>query len=86
MSEAARPAKEATTHGSAATVVAVILFVAVLLPVLYVLSLGPVIMMVERGGMDVEFWVWFYWPLEWLHEHVEFTRPFLDWYAQLWRR
>lgn len=85
MSEATRPAKETTAHGSSAMVVAVILLVAVLLPVLYVLSVGPVIMMIERGGTDAEFWAWFYTPLEWLHEHVEFTRSFLDWYVELWR-
>ena len=85
MSEATRPAKEATTHGSAAAVVVVMLMITVMLPVLYVLSLGPVIMMVERGGMAPDFWARFYWPLEWLHEHVEFVRPLLDWYIKLWR-
>lgn len=84
MSEATRPAKEATAQGSAAAVVVVMLVTMVLLPLLYVLSVGPVIMMIERGVLDTEFWAWFYGPLEWLHDHVAFIRPFLDWYVRLW--
>lgn len=83
MSEATRPAKETIGNGSSAMVV--LLLVGVLLPVLYVLSIGPVIMMIERGGMSAEFWAWFYGPVRWLHQHVEFSRPFLDWYVELWR-
>lgn len=85
MSEATRPAKEATAQGSAAAVVVVMLMITVMLPVLYVLSLGPVIMMIERGGMSTEFWQWFYAPLEWLCEHVDFIRTFVEWYVSLWR-
>jgi len=85
MSESIRPAKEATALSPVGAVMVVILVIAVLLPLLYVLSLGPVVMMIERGGMQTEFWEWFYWPLQWLHEHVEFVRPFLEWYVELWR-
>lgn len=85
MSETARPAKETAGYSSAALMMVVMLSALVLLPLLYVLSVGPVIMMIERDNLEPEFWEWFYGPLEWLHEHVEITRPFLDWYVRLWR-
>lgn len=85
MSEAARPAKEATVHNSAAAVMVVMLVTTVLLPLLYVLSLGPAVMLLERGRVDAEFWNWFYGPLRWLYDQAEFIQPFLDWYVELWR-
>ncbi len=85
MSEATRPAKETAGNNPATMLLVVMMFALVLLPLLYVLSVGPVVMMVDRGGMDREFWTWFYAPLEWLHSHVEFVRPFLEWYIELWR-
>ncbi len=85
MSEATRPAKVATAHSSAAMVAVLMLVVIVLLPLLYVLSTGPILMMVSRGRMEPEFWKWFYAPLEWLYDNVKFVQAFFDWYFQLWR-
>jgi len=54
-----------------------------LLPVLYVLSIGPALWIVEstgsgRGAAEVVFM-----PLTWLHEHTPLRAP-LDWYMDLW--
>jgi len=85
MSEATRPAKEATAHSTSSAVVVVMLLIVVLLPVLYVLSTGPILTMVDRGRLAPEFWYWFYAPLEWLNNHVKFVEAFFDWYFELWR-
>jgi hypothetical protein len=54
-----------------------------LLPVLYVLSLGPAVMIVDRTGMGEDFAKIFYYPLIWLHENTPLAGP-LEWYVSLW--
>lgn len=83
MPDEASRSPESSSRGGAglALLVAVLLF---LLPVLYVLSVGPVIWITYHCGLEGMYWEWFYWPLGWWHEHVEFTRPFLEWYVDLW--
>ncbi len=59
----------------------------VVLPVLYVLSIGPVAwtsrLMPEWLGNAV---VVFYWPLEWIYQHGPVPiHDALDWYVHLFR-
>jgi hypothetical protein len=77
-----------TTRGSATGTIAV--FAA--LPVLYVLSLGPVVKLADadrlgpRDGPVVQAAQVFYRPLEWCHnQKVPLIAEALDWYVRLWR-
>jgi hypothetical protein len=55
-----------------------------LLPVAYVLSAGPVILLWKSGYVGD--WVyWFYTPLKHLHQNSPAAAQFLDWYLELWR-
>jgi hypothetical protein len=61
---------------------------AVLLPLLYVLSVGPAAVVMGRSSPGG--WVFsaigvVYSPLEWLHGHTSLDKP-LEWYRDLWRR
>jgi hypothetical protein len=53
-----------------------------LLPILYVLSLGPAVWGVEKMGWDPDLWETIYQPLIWLHENTFLEEP-LDWYVEL---
>ena len=56
------------------------------LPLLYVLSTGPVILFEEKSHgvvVSVNFVLSFYAPLVWLHEHTFLKVP-LDLYLSLW--
>lgn len=58
-----------------------------LLPVLYVLSLGPALWFIEaqpRRGTAVDVFRVVYAPLEWLAENTPLRGP-LYWYVELWR-
>jgi len=62
---------------------AVALVLALLLPILYVLSIGPVGALVEKTGVGEEAaWV-FYAPVIWLHDNTPLKEP-LEAYAELW--
>ena len=54
-----------------------------LLPVLYVLSIGPVAMIVEKMGIDRDPFQAFYAPVVWLYDHTFLEQP-LEWYVSLW--
>ena len=54
------------------------------LPVVYVLSIGPVARIVRAGGGPPPAWIeMFYAPLIWLHEYT-FLRAPMEWYVELW--
>lgn len=56
------------------------------LPVLYVLSVGPVAKAIELATGDPSPPQWarqFYAPLRWLHDNTPMARP-LEWYVALW--
>lgn len=68
-----------------------LLVVTVLLPVLYVLSIGPMNMLAEKGllgpvdGPVIESLSVFYLPLNWCVMYlVPGLAPALDWYLSLW--
>ena len=55
-----------------------------LLPVIYLLSIGPAVWLSDRGLVSdrVEF---AYYPLIWLAERTEWFVASLRWYIELWR-
>ncbi len=75
-------------HNSAAAVVVVIaILVLVALPVLYVASVGPAVLLAQRGviqGDENSFAARFYSPLSFAHSNCEPARQALDWYVSLW--
>lgn len=77
--------RESKRESSGAAVAALLLLVLLFLPILYVLSLGPVIWIVNRTGMEPGVFTVIYAPLEWLHEESEFAKWVLDAYIKLWR-
>ena len=62
-----------------------VLLVVVLLPVLYVLSLGPAVLLVDTTNSDelMAAFVVVYYPLLWLHANTWLRKP-LDAYVDLW--
>jgi hypothetical protein len=68
--------------------IAVWLSVAVpLLPVVYVLAIGPVHWCTLHGYINGYVFValsWIYTPIRYLHGHSDVCRDVLDWYMQLW--
>lgn len=59
----------------------------VVLPVLYVLSPGPIMKILESGsrnGVVDEFFQIVYFPLEWLYNHVGWIQVFYDWWFGVW--
>ena len=76
-------ADETPKHG-----VAFILIAAVLLPVLYVLSSGPVLFVFVKTGFlqstaGQHFLEVFYAPLEWAYHHSNLFQNFMDAYIKL---
>jgi hypothetical protein len=62
----------------------------VLLPIAYVLSIGPASHLMGRLNPTdhhetMEFIVWFYRPLTFLCEHFDALQRVMDWYQSLWR-
>jgi hypothetical protein len=57
----------------------------VLLPMLYVLSVGPTAWVFERIDTDSAWaaWATFYAPLFWVYDSVPLGRPVLRWYLHL---
>lgn len=62
---------------------AVALIGILMLPLLYVLSLGPAVMIIDHTGCGEDFAEVVYYPLIWLHENTP-LRASLDWYVGLW--
>ena len=57
---------------------------AVLLPVGYVFSTGPLLVLVHAGYLSGESFMLIYWPLVWLYNHWHPVQVFFDWYFGLW--
>ena len=58
----------------------------VVLPILYVLSIGPLEALDDSGYISVNL-VWaraVYWPLGWCCERSESFASAIDWYIDLW--
>jgi len=81
MQEAKPHSREGGQGGPIVALVAVICF---MLPLVYCLSLGPAIWLVERTGMNDDFLEMIYAPLAWLYENAKFLQPIFDFYIGLW--
>ena len=62
---------------------AVWLAVGVMLPVLYVFSIGPAFWL-QKHGYIADSWLYLYLPLYYLYGYCPPFRDALDWYAALW--
>lgn len=75
---------ECKTKGSAAAVILLLLGLFVFLPLLYVLSIGPVVM-IYQGSMDVPPWIErLYQPLIDLINASEWLSSLAEWYLSFW--
>lgn len=54
-----------------------------LVPLLYVLSFGPVVMVAGRAGWDKGTIQAVYAPIIWLHRHTPLRGP-IQWYGRMW--
>ena len=61
-----------------------LLVAVVLMPIFYVLSVGPAIMIDQRVGRLPRWVGTFYAPLQWLCNHQPVMRKPIDAYVQLW--
>jgi hypothetical protein len=77
------PRRNSREGGSAAAAAAVLCLGLVLLPMFYVLSLGPAVWLANREIVAREPLQVVYAPLIWLHENAPLEAP-LDWYVDLW--
>jgi hypothetical protein len=57
-----------------------------LLPIAYVLSTGPLLVLVLKGFLAVETFELIYWPLSKLYDHWQPAKGFFDWYLKLFGR
>ena len=82
-----RDSRTASTRGAGpAAVVALLLFL--LLPVFYVLSIGPAVWLFSTGRMEARTAAAldkFYYPLEIFHDQAPTLSAPVEWYAELWR-
>ncbi len=60
-----------------------VIAIAITLPLLYVLSFGPAIAVVQKHPKCVPAFQEFYLPVIWLEEHTALRRP-LDFYCRFW--
>jgi hypothetical protein len=66
------------------TGVAIAVLIVVLLPILYVLSIGPAVMFFEDASPEVQHAVEvFYYPVAWLYENTPLRGP-LEAYVDFW--
>jgi len=73
-----------TKRGGGAVPVVILLVVLILLPILYVLSVGPAVLMATSGRMNPKTLEAVYWPLEWTASNVPVVGPAIIQYAALW--
>jgi hypothetical protein len=73
-------------NSRAAPVVAGFIVTLLLLPVLYVLSIGPAAWLIEHGYLSDEAARWFYSPLVALAERSEFLSVWLMRYVELFEK
>ncbi len=79
---------KATKRGGGAVVVLAVVGVLIVLPMLYVLSIGPVVWLAHSGLISpslapaLEF---AYSPLKWVADNVPILGPAINGYVELWR-
>jgi hypothetical protein len=80
-------AKDSKQSGGGAILAAIILLAVVLLPALYVASLGPAVWLIERGYIpeDSPTPGVIYWPLQALANRSQTVHDGLMWHVELFR-
>ena len=66
--------------------VAVIVVALIALPLLYVLSSGPAVALMNAEVLPYGVFDTIYWPLNRLYDHNHTARQFFDWYDNIWLR
>ena len=59
---------------------------AVILPILYVLSIGPAIVMIQKNPSLIEVYNFIYTPVSWLHQNTPLQTPlenYIKWWLEL---
>ena len=56
----------------------------VVVPMVYVLSMGPAVLLRNRGFITQDSFLWFYAPVVWLDSRSAYVNLALEWYLQLW--
>lgn len=80
--EASHSAESSSRGGVGLTFV--VLMICALLPLLYFLSIGPVLLLFRKTGSDLQLLNYIYAPVVWLYHHCEPLQPLMDWYVKLW--
>lgn len=57
---------------------------AILLPLLYFLSSGPMLWLTVTTGLPTTVWNVLYWPLTWSRDVIPGFHEFFQWYLGLW--
>jgi hypothetical protein len=73
-----------TKRGGGTLPVVILLVVLILLPMIYVLSVGPAVWMATSGRMNPRTLEAVYWPLEWTANNVPVAGPAIVRYVELW--
>lgn len=73
-------------NSRAAPVVAGTIFLLILLPLLYVLSIGPAVWLIEHGYVNDASARWFYAPIGAIAERSEFIAAWLFRYMELFEK
>lgn len=81
--EAASEQTDRPASGGHTFVIVLAILIALLLPILYCLSIGPAVLLISAGYISEGTAQVFYTPLIWLHEHTSFA-PILEWYVEFW--
>lgn len=58
--------------------------VLMMLPILYVLSLGPAAWLFNRSYISIDFFLTAYHPIFWVAEKVGWVNKAVEWYAGFW--
>jgi hypothetical protein len=77
--------ERAAPRGGSGAIVVALLLVLLMLPILYVLSVGPAIWLMNATGTGEHFAEAFYFPLIWLHQQGGWLGQALDWYVEQWQ-
>ncbi len=73
-----------TENARKSSAAVIVVLIALLMPALYVLSIGPAVMILNHtGGAGQDLAQIFYYPIIWLHENTPLSVP-LEWYIELW--
>jgi hypothetical protein len=71
-------------QGSTSFVAVVLVLLLVIAPLLYALSIGPAVVLLNWGTIDQEQLNFAYAPIRYVHYHFKGSRPLIEAYVQIW--